>query len=153
MARLDEFDPTSAKRLIEMAMPSFGATPWTPAKPAAQARVAIVSTAGLQLRGDRPFAAGAGDFRPIPGDVAAGDLVMSHVSTNFDRTGFQADINVVFPIDRLGELRREGVIGSVASIHYAFMGATLPERIEQPARQLATLLKQDQVDAVLLVPV
>ncbi|MDX2156835.1 MAG: glycine/sarcosine/betaine reductase selenoprotein B family protein [Hyphomicrobiaceae bacterium] len=153
MARLEDFDPTSRKHLTEMSMPVFAATPWTSAKPAPQARVAIVSTAGLQLRGDRPFAAGAGDFRPIPGDATAGDLVMSHVSTNFDRSGFQADINVVFPIDRLNELRRDGVIGSVASIHYSFMGATPPERIEQPARQLAGLLKQDRVDCVLLVPV
>jgi D-proline reductase (dithiol) PrdB len=136
-----------------MPMPAFGSTPWTVAKPAASARFAIISTAGLQRRGDRPFSVGSADYRLLPGDVSAGDLVMSHISTNFDRTGFQEDHNVVFPIDRLKELQQAGVIGSVAGMHYAFMGATPPERIEESARQLAGLLKQDQVDAVLLVPV
>jgi D-proline reductase (dithiol) PrdB len=136
-----------------MAMPEFASTPWTVAKPAADSRVAIISTAGLQRRGDRPFAVGSGDYRLLPGDVAASDLVLSHISTNFDRTGFQEDHNVVFPIDRLKELQQAGAIGSVAAMHYAFMGATPPERIEQSARQLAGLLKQDRVDAVLLVPV
>jgi D-proline reductase (dithiol) PrdB len=78
---------------------------------------------------------------------------MSHISTNFDRTGFLADHNVVFPIDRLKELARAGIVGEVASMHYAFMGASTPTAIERPARQLAGLLKKDQVDAVLLVPV
>jgi len=44
-------------------------------------------------------------------------------------------------------------VGSVASIHYSFMGATHPAKMERMARQLAGLLKRDQVDAVLLVPV
>jgi len=47
-----------------------------------------------------------GDYRVIPGDIAARDLVMTHISTNFDRTGFQQDWNVVFPLDRLKELAR-----------------------------------------------
>ncbi|MBS0242677.1 MAG: selenoprotein B glycine/betaine/sarcosine/D-proline reductase [Proteobacteria bacterium] len=153
MARLEDFDPTSHKHLADMPMPTFASTPWTTPKPAAQSRVAIISTAGLQRRGDAPFAVGSGDYRLLPGDLDARDLVMSHISTNFDRTGFQEDHNVVFPIDRLKELAHEGDIGSVASMHYAFMGATPPSGIERPARQLAGLLKQDQVDAVLLVPV
>ena len=153
MARLDDFDEPTRKHLSNMEMPVFETTPWTVAKPASRSRVAIISTAGLQRRGDRPFAVGSGDYRLLPGDVSAADLIMSHISTNFDRTGFQEDHNVVFPIDRLKELETAGEIGSVAAMHYAFMGATPPAQIERPAQQLAGLLKQDQVDAVLLVPV
>ena len=153
MARLEDFDPTSRRHFADMPMPAFDSTPWTVAKPAAQSRIAIISTAGLQRRGDRPFTVGVGDYRLLPGDLDAADLVMSHISTNFDRTGFQEDHNVVFPIDRLRELQRAVVVGSVAAMHYAFMGASTPERIQEPARRLAGLLKQDQVDAVLLVPV
>jgi D-proline reductase (dithiol) PrdB len=123
-------------------------------------RVALVSTAGLHRRDDRPFAvtsgderAIAGDYRVIGGDVAANDLVMSHVSTNFDRTGFQQDWNVVLPLDRLHELAAQGVIGSVAAFHYSFMGATDPKHMEPAAHDLARLLAQDHVDAVCLVPV
>ena len=78
---------------------------------------------------------------------------MSHLSINFDRTGFQQDVNVVFPIDRLHELVRDGMIGSAADYHYAFMGAAPIRQLEPRARQLAGLLKRDRVDAVLLTPV
>ena len=47
---------------------------------------------------------------------------MSHVSVNFDRTGFQRDLNVVLPRDRLDELVASGKIGGVAPEHYSFMG-------------------------------
>jgi hypothetical protein len=109
---------------------------------------------------DRPFAvtsgnarAIAGDYSVIPHDLAANDLVMSHVSTNFDGTGFQQDWNVVFPLDRLHEMARDGAIGSVAAFHYSLMGATDPSQMETSAHELARLLMQDQVNAVLLVPV
>jgi len=72
---------------------------------------------------------------------------------NYDRTGFQEDRNVVFPIDRLRELVAEGTIGSVAAMHYSFMGATDPIQMEPYARELAGQLKSDQVDAVILSPV
>ena len=75
------------------------------------------------------------------------------MSINFDRTGFQEDWNVVFPIDRLNELAAEGTIGSVSDTHYSFMGAAEPDLIEPRARELAGRLKQDEVDAILLAPV
>ena len=79
---------------------------------------------------------------------------MSHSSVNFDKSGFVEDINVVFPLDRIRELAKTKKLGSVADIHYSFMGAGLePEAFEKTALQVAGLLKQDQVDAVLLTPV
>lgn len=96
---------------------------------------------------------GAGDYRVIPGDTAANDIVMSHVSTNFDRTGFQQDINVAFPLDRLRELADDGAIGSVADFHYSFMGASAPEQMAPALDQLIPLLRRDEVNVVLLVPV
>ena len=78
---------------------------------------------------------------------------MSHLSSNFDRTGFQQDANVVFPIDRLKELATDGVIGAVADFHYAFNGSAPIGTLEAPARQVASMLKKDRVDAVLLTPV
>lgn len=78
---------------------------------------------------------------------------MSHQSVNFDRSGFQEDHNVVFPIDRLNELAPEGIIGSVAEYHYAFMGAAPVKDLKPKAMELAWVLKKDKVDAVLLAPV
>ena len=133
----------------------FSARPWVQPPPLAQCRIAIVSTAGLHKRDDRPFgpSATATDYRIIPGDTPAGDLVMSHQSVNFDRTGFQEDHNVAFPLDRLNELAREGAIGGVADFHYSIMGAAPIRQLAGKARELAGLLKRDKVDAVVLSPV
>jgi len=116
--------------------------------------VAIISTAGIHTRDDRPFTFDEGDcYRVISGDVKADDLVMTHVSTNFDHTGFQQDWNVIFPIDRLREFAEAGIIGSVADYHDSFMGATDPMQMAPEARNVAGLMKKDRVDAALLLPV
>jgi D-proline reductase (dithiol) PrdB len=153
MARLTDMVETMRVRLLNLECPTFDATPWATGPPLARRRVAIVSTAGLQRRGDRPFSWGASDYRVIPGETPANELLMSHVSSNFDRTGFQQDWNVVFPLDRLREMAAEGIIGSVAAFHFSFMGATTPQEMEPTARQLAGPLKKDGVDAALLIPV
>ena len=139
-------------RLAERDCPDFGEPAWTPAPPPGDRQVAIVSTAGLIQRGDRPFGFGAADYRIIDAESPA-DLMMSHISTNFDRTGFYRDLNVVFPIDRLRELRDEGVIGSIASRHFSFMGATPPHLMEPLARDLAGILQQDGVNGIVFCPV
>ena len=132
-----------------------GRQPWVACPPLSKMRIAIITTAGLHRRQDRPFADGVGaaDYRVIPGNVDAGELVLSHLSVNFDRTGFQQDMNVVFPIDRLQELAAEGIVGGVAGYHYSFMGAAPHQQLQPRAQQLAGLLKKDGVDAVLLTPV
>jgi D-proline reductase (dithiol) PrdB len=105
------------------------------------------------VRGERPFRGREADYRAIPGTAAANDVLCSHISINFDRTGFQEDWNVVFPLDRLNELAAEGAIGSVAATHYSFMGATDPKEMEPAARDVAAKLRADNVTGVLLPPV
>jgi D-proline reductase (dithiol) PrdB len=151
--RLDELPEGEARHLAAIACPTLADTPAVPGPPLAARRVVLISTAGLHARGDRPFAPGDGSYRPIPAGTPANRLVMSHISVNFDRTGFQQDLNVVFPIDRLRELVAAGIVGSAAAMHYSFMGAFAPEAAESHAAHLAGLLRQDGVDAALLVPV
>lgn len=154
MARLESFEPAEQKRLRDLPCPEFKTNPRVSGPPLKKRRVAIISTAGLHRRDDRPFTAQPGDiYRIIPGDVKAEDLVMSHVSVNFDRSGFEQDWNLVFPVDRLNEMVNEGVIESVAGYHYSFMGAVDPVNWEDEARRLAALLKNDGVNAALLIPV
>jgi D-proline reductase (dithiol) PrdB len=158
MVRLADLPEWEREHMLEKipALPAFGLSPWVAGGPLSTRRVALVTSAGLHTRGDRPFGQGGArnDYRVIPGDVEASDLVMSQLSVNFDRTGFQQDLNVVFPLDRLHELAEEGVIGSVADHHYSFMGAGSPvTRMEAKAREVGRMLKQDSVDAVLLTPV
>lgn len=153
MARLEQLPEPERSFLAGLECPTYDSQPWAVGPALAERRVALISTAGLHRRDDRPFLPMSGDYRVIPGACAAGDLVMSHVSTNYDRTGWQQDWNVAFPLDRLRELADDGIIGSVADFHYSFMGATDPARMEATARELAGLLQKDAVDAVLLVPV
>lgn len=153
MVRLADLPEGMAKGLAAMEMPDFGPTPLVAAPPLPDARIAIISTAGLHRSADRPFTPGANDYRIIPGDTETADLRLSHVSVNFDRSGFQQDINIAFPLERLRDLAAAGEIGSVAAYHYSFMGATDPTQMEETGAQVAGLLRDDAVTAALLVPV
>lgn len=155
MARLADLPEWEREHHLEKieALPDYGPTPWVDGPPLSRRRVAIVTTAGLHVRGDPAFEMGSADYRVIPADVRGEDLVMSHISVNYDRSGFQEDANVVFPIDRLRELAAAGEIGSVADFHYSFMGATIGSALEREARGLARLMRRDGVDAVVLSPV
>jgi D-proline reductase (dithiol) PrdB len=153
VTRLTDLPPAQATRLAELECPDFATRPWVTASALSQRRVAIVSSAGLVVRGEDPFRGRDADYRVIPSMTRPEELLISHISINFDRTGFQEDWNVVFPLDRLQELAAKGAIGSVAQTHYSFMGATDPVQMEPHAREVAGLLKGDQVDAVILPPV
>lgn len=154
MARLELLPEMERKALENLDCPTFEDRPWVQGPPLNQRRVAIISTAGLHKRDDRPFTFDPGDvYRVIPGHIKANELVMSHVSANFDRSGYQQDWNIMFPLDRIQEFRDQGVIGSVADFHYSFMGAHDPKAMEDKAREVAKLLLNDKVDAALLVPV
>ena len=63
-----------------------------------------------------------------------------------------ADINCVFPLDRLRELAAEGVIGGVADKHLGFMGYTqqLRDLYERAAPEMAKAIERSRADAVLL---
>jgi len=135
-------------------LPEFPTTAFTVAPPLREARVAIVTTGGLLARGAPGWKRGEQSFRVF----AAGerDLQMGHWSINYDRTGFSADINVVYPIDRLGELAADGIIGSVAPRHLSFMGAlddTMATLRLDSGRAAAKLLRDDGVQVVLLTGV
>ncbi len=135
--------------------PEFENPAFTPLSvPLAEAKVAIVTSAALHRSDDDRFSQGDTGFRAL--DRADRDLVLGHWSPNFDRSGFQIDLNVVYPIDRLEELAGQGVIGEVAPRHFAFAGNqpdTVSELILDTGPACAAELKADAVDLVLLTPV
>ena len=153
MARMEDLVESEQAHMRNLPLPTYETTPWAEGPPLTERRVAIVTTAGLALRGEDAFGVGAADYRVIPAETDSADILMTHISVNFDRTGFQDDVNVVFPIDRLREMASDGEIGSVAEFHYSFMGATDPEQLEGSARALAGMMREDEVNAVLLSPV
>jgi len=153
MVRLEAYGKEERQHLLNLPCPTYESSPYVTGVTVKKSRIAIISTAGLHRRSDRPFAVGESGYRLIPNSCPADELVMSHISTNFDRTGFQLDINTVLPLDRLNEMAKTGAIGSTAEYHYSFMGATDPLQMNEEARDLASIMKKDRVDAVLLIPV
>ena len=154
MARLEDIPLSERQMMEELDCSGFeDRRPWVTGPPLNERRIAIVSTAALNLRSDAVFQRNATDYRVIPGETDPADIVMSHVSVNFDRTGFQQDLNVCFPLQRLHEMAQDGTIGSVAAFHYTLSGAPHPTDLEESARAIAKMMKADRVDTVLLVPI
>lgn len=123
-------------------------------KPLSECKIALVTTAGLHVRGDRPFFHGDQTYRIIPEKTHPKDILQSHVSIGFDRVPVYKDINVSYPIDRLRELAATGKVASLSSIYISFMGAQRNPRhiIEEAAPEVSTLLKNEGVDLVLITP-
>jgi D-proline reductase (dithiol) PrdB len=128
-------------------------------KPLREAKVAIVSTAGLVLPGQERFdmevKGGDWSWREVPFDADATTFIDAHRSDSYDHGGVHADANLAFPLDRLRELAEEGVVGEVNHRHFSFMGSiTAPGRLmADSAPRVAAALEEDAVDAVLLVPI
>jgi D-proline reductase (dithiol) PrdB len=153
MARAEDIPQPTRDAVLNVPCPAFETTPFVGGPPLRQRRIAILTSSALIRRGDMPFAFGSGETRFIAADTAPNDLLLSHVSINFDRAGWQQDINTVFPIDRLRELAASGEIGGVAETHYTVMGSTDPAAMEDAVDQIAGQLKQERIDSVLLTPV
>ena len=153
MARLDDIPEPTRTAVRDIPCPSFATTPFVAGPKLSERRIAIVSSAALIRRGDTPFPFGSGEYRAVPGSWKTDEILISHVSINFDRAGFQRDLNVVYPIDRLREFAAEGVIGSVAETHYTVMGSTDPAAMVAAADGIAAALHADHVTGVVLTPV
>ncbi len=131
------------------------APPWQPLRqPLAQCRLGLVASGGIYVTGQVAFHyKDDTSFRVIPTAVNTADLRVTHFA--YDLTDARQDPNVVFPIDTLRGLVREGVLGSLAAQAYTFMGGIYSARRvqEELAPQLTERLLAAGVDAVLLVPV
>ena len=155
MVRLSDLHPAAEKHMRARAatMQPMAAAPWITPTALKDATVAIISTAGLHRREDPPFVGGP-EYRLLPADADFSDVVISHISTNFDRSAFQQDPNVWFPLDRLHEMAADGEIGAVSNWHYSFMGAQPShESLKDVGEEVGALLAADEVDVALLIPV
>ena len=117
--------------------------------------VAIVTAAGVHLKDQDPFniADELGDltYRIIPEDVDSSHLMVTH--HHYDHADADADINVVFPIDALRDLKEEGFIREIARKHVGYMGYTmqLKAMYEGTAPEIANEIdKGSRADLVVL---
>ena len=124
--------------------------------PLAQARLTFVSTAGVQPRGTLPFdvvhPVGDYSFRRVPSDSRPADLEIHQLKYPTD--GAHRDLNVIFPIERLQELRDEGGIGELTPSFYSFIGYNMdPVLLERTlAEDLAQAVEDSQASLALLAP-
>jgi D-proline reductase (dithiol) PrdB len=154
MPRLDRLSAAARKNLEALPIQVNETTPFARlAKPLSACRLAIVTTAGVHCRGDRPFGPGDQTYRAIPSDTPSAGIVQSHTSLGFDRVPVMRDLNISFPIDRLRELVARGELGSLAR-SYSFMGALREVgRLErETGPEVARRLREDGADAALITP-
>lgn len=137
--------------------------PFTPlAKPLSECRFALATTAGIHEEGkEPPFDTerekrepmwGDPTFRRISRDVKQEGIGACHLHTN--NRDILTDMNIVLPVHRFLELESEGIIGSLAPTSYSFMGyqPNTTEWRERYAPEAALIMKEEDVDAVLLTP-
>ncbi|MBX6377450.1 MAG: hypothetical protein IRY95_02785 [Clostridia bacterium] len=128
-----------------------------------EARVSLLTTAGLYLRDSQPpFDLererrepfwGDPTYRVIPRTARTADIGVAHLHINPD--DILRDMNVALPIEVFAELERDGVIGSLADRHYSFMGyqgGDIGPWRDVYGPELARLLREDGVDLLILAP-
>lgn len=130
-------------------------------KPLNEARVALVTSAGISVKPDSPFdmerekkdpTQGDPSSRMIPHTVAANDFEVSHLHIN--SRPILEDINVILPVNRMADLAEEGVIGDLAPTAYSFYGFQWYRRdfLKVGIAPMIDQMKAESVDAVLLTP-
>ena len=155
MPRLDRLPQLNRNNLLMLPVQVNDTAPFTRlSAPLSGYRLAIVTTAGLHRRDDRPFGPGEQTYRVIPADTPAADIVQSHTSLGFDRTATMRDLNISFPVDRLRELIARGELGGTGPHHYSFMGAQrdLKRIQEETGPEVGRRLRDEGVAIALITP-
>ncbi len=137
----------------------FKDSPWTPlGKPIKECKLAFVTTGGIHTAKQHPYnmndPQGDPTFREIPADTLESDLRITH--NYYDHRDADEDVNIVFPIGRLSDLKSAGDIGDFNYRSFSFMGHIIKKQLnilrEETAPRVAELLKKDKVDIVILTP-
>ncbi|MFQ5697761.1 MAG: glycine/sarcosine/betaine reductase selenoprotein B family protein [Myxococcota bacterium] len=145
-------------------IPTHPEIPWTRVtKPLAESTVALLSTAGLSMKGDPPFDMEMERRNPLRGDPswrriaahARAETIEAH-HLHIDTGYILRDLNVALPLDRLREEVALGKVGAMAETHYSIMGyqgndTSRLERESAPA--IAAAMRSEGVDLALLAPV
>jgi D-proline reductase (dithiol) PrdB len=144
--------------------PQYADIPWTPVrKKLSESKIALLSTAGLSMKGDTPFdmeferknpTRGDSSWRRLRADATAASIEANHL--HIDTSYVLQDLNVALPLDRLRELVGEGIAGAVAESHYSIMGYQGSDSTgleQQSAPAIAEAMRSEEVDLALLAPV
>jgi D-proline reductase (dithiol) PrdB len=141
----------------------YDSIPWTPLRKSLdECRMALVTTAGLYLKGEQqPFDVerekrepqwGDPTYRVIPSDVRQEQFGVAHLHINTEDV--ERDVNIVLPLDRVRELVAAGEVGSLAPSHYSFMGyqENTDAWVGQYVPEVSQRMIEEQVDVSLVTP-
>ncbi len=152
--------PSLSERFIDSYSPWENEdVPWAPVtRPLSELKIAIVTTSGVHHIDQEPFDMkdpdGDPSFRLIDSSRPLSDLTITH--DYYDHTDALKDINIVFPIERLLEFEKNGLIGRVSDTHYGIMGhidkSHIATLMNVSAPEIASGLKKNDVDIVILTP-
>jgi len=139
---------------------NFADVPFTPlAKPLSKCRVGLIGTSEVAVRFDpatEQDPISEEDFRgvyPIPAATPTEKLYSRTLS--FDRNATHLDdVNAFYPIDRLREAVADGRIGSMpARVYGAYNNYSQRKVLGQEAPKALNFCRQDELDAIIMVPV
>ena len=140
-------------------------------KPLSESRIGLLTTSGHFVEGDDPEPFGVKEMnleeaQARISDFLKADPVLSIIPTDISREKLRVrhggydiraaldDYNVVLPIDRIGELQQDGLIGQTLGNAFSFVGACAQRSlVNDIAPQWAEMLKAQGVDGMILVPV
>ncbi len=126
------------------------------AKPLTDCRVTLLTSGGVShcsMPGFDPDARNDHRLDAVGGDTDTADFQIN--DSYYDHTDAGADLNCVFPIDRLREMANAGEIGDVASRFWSgFMGRIYNRTkvIQESAPAFVEKLNEDGVDVLLAAP-
>jgi len=109
VTKLAALFPAIADRLIKAHLPLESKdVPWTPVvKPLAESKIALITTAGIHHRSQKPFdmADPQGDptYRILDRDTIVSDYTITH--DYYDHRDADTDLNIVLPIKRISEIK------------------------------------------------
>jgi hypothetical protein len=146
--------------------------PFTPLnKPLSESRIGLLTTSGHFVEGDDPEPFGVKEMglkeaqlriseflkadpvlSVIPRDIPREKLRVRH--GGYDLRAAQDDFNTVLPIDMIGKLEQDGLVGQALENAYSFVGACAQKSlVNDIAPHWAEVLKAQEVDGMILVPV
>lgn len=158
------FLPRSLRGLYESVEEADHQPVWADLEiPVSEARVGLLSTAGIFLRDTQePFDLererreptwGDPSYRLIPADVTQSQIDAAHLHLN--TADFLVDVDVAMPVHRLNELVAQGVVGAAAEEHFSLMGYQEEGASEWRTRvgpEIAARCHAQAIDALILAP-
>ena len=141
----------------ELIIPKKDLVPIAPAlKDLKHARIALANTGGIVPVDNPDRIQSASATRWGRYDISKLDRLESGefktIHAGFDPAAANADPNVIMPVDVMKEFLNEGKYGSLHDYFYSTVGTgTTQGEARRMAKEIIPLLKEDHVDAVIMV--